>query len=344
MQLGDGVEAAIVPVAVLVHAAGGAEGEAGVLLGLGAGLVLAGEQAAGQRVVGNHAQALFGRERQQLALDLAEQQAVARLHRHEAREPVQLGLAQRARQAVGQEVRHADVARAARLDDDVERLQAFFERGLAVVHVQLVQVDVVGLQALEREVDGVEQVLARGALVPGVGADLVDGLGGDHEAAAARGALLVEPVADDLFGAAGGLDGAAQRVHVGGVKEVDAGVGGLVQDLVRHGLVGLQAEGHGAQGQAGHGEAGTAQAGGGDAHAGSLREGERGRERGGGHHRHGRAFLQALEIQVDSRCTPGAPRSTEKRAMAATAESAFFSSSTARNSTAQPRASSVMRP
>ena len=41
---------------------------------------------------------------------------------------------------------------------------------------------------------------------------------------------------------------------------------GAVEDLVRHRLVGLQAEGHGAEREARHGEAGAAEAGGGDAH------------------------------------------------------------------------------
>ena len=90
-----------------------------------------------------------------------------------------VGAAERARQPVGQEVGHADVARAARPHDDVERFEGLVERRLAVVAVQLVEVDVVGLQARERAVDRIEQVLARGALVPGARADLADRLGGD---------------------------------------------------------------------------------------------------------------------------------------------------------------------
>jgi hypothetical protein len=100
----------------------------------------------------------------------------------------------------------------------------------------------------------------------GFGPDLVDRLGRDHEAAAARGALLLQPVADDLFGAAGGLDSAAERVHVGGIEKVDAAFGRLVEDAVRHRLVGLQAEGHGAECEARHGEARAAETGGGNAH------------------------------------------------------------------------------
>ena len=43
------------------------------------GFVLAAQQAARQRIIGDDAEALLRGERQQLALDLAEQQTVARL-------------------------------------------------------------------------------------------------------------------------------------------------------------------------------------------------------------------------------------------------------------------------
>ena len=73
-------------------------------------IVLAGEQAAGDRVVGNHPDALLAAEREQLALELAEQQVVARLHAVEARQAAQLAAAERAGHLVGEVVRAADVA------------------------------------------------------------------------------------------------------------------------------------------------------------------------------------------------------------------------------------------
>ncbi|MET3917703.1 hypothetical protein ABID97_004485 [Variovorax sp. OAS795] len=101
-----------------------------------------------------------------------------------------------------------------------------------------------------------------------LGPTFADRLGRHHEAATARGALLLQPAADDFLGAAGGFDSAAERVHVGRVEKVDAAFGGLVQDAVRHRLVGLQAECHGAERKPRHGEARAAEAGGGDAHGG----------------------------------------------------------------------------
>src|SRR5215472_1917888 len=87
----DGVELAVVPVAVLVHLAGGAEGEPRALRGRVHAGVLAGQQPAGDRVVGDDADALLAAVREHLPLDLPEQQVVARLYAVEAGQPQRLG-------------------------------------------------------------------------------------------------------------------------------------------------------------------------------------------------------------------------------------------------------------
>src|SRR4029077_7108718 len=74
----DRRELAIVPVAVLIRLGGVAERESPALGRLPATLVLSREQAAGDRVVGDDADAVLQAEGQHLALDLAKEQVVAR--------------------------------------------------------------------------------------------------------------------------------------------------------------------------------------------------------------------------------------------------------------------------
>ena len=52
--------------------------------------------------------------------------------------------------------------------------------------VELVEIDVVGPQPAERALDRVEDVLARGAPVPGPPAHRAGALGGDHDVVAPR--------------------------------------------------------------------------------------------------------------------------------------------------------------
>ena len=106
--------------------------------------MLAGEQPAGKRVVWNDGELVFLAQRQQLALDLAKKQVVARLHRDELRQAERFAAAERARHAVRVVVGAADVARFARAQHGVESLQRLVMRGGGVVKMHLVQVDVVG--------------------------------------------------------------------------------------------------------------------------------------------------------------------------------------------------------
>ena len=153
-------ELTLVPVALRVAAGRGAEREAGPGGRARLVTVLAGEQAAGERVVRDHAEPVRLAERQQFALDLAKEQVVARLHGVKARHAQDLAPAQRARHPPGGEVRATDVARLARAHDVVERAQGLVDRRLRVWVVQLVEVDVVATEPPERPVDGVEDVLA----------------------------------------------------------------------------------------------------------------------------------------------------------------------------------------
>src|SRR4051794_23509154 len=92
-ELIDRVELAVVPVAILIGRGRGAEREPRTLVGRGRTVVLPGQQPAGQRVVRDYADAFLLAQRQQLALDLAEQEVVAGLHRIEPHQRSRLATA-----------------------------------------------------------------------------------------------------------------------------------------------------------------------------------------------------------------------------------------------------------
>ena len=143
--------------------------------------MLAGEQAAGDRIVGDHADLLLGAQREQLALDLPVEEVVAGLHRVQARQAEQLASPERARDLIREEIRAADVARLAGADHVVERPQALVDRGERIGMMELIEVHVVGPEPSQRVVDRVEDVLARETLIPRARAHGAEALGGDDE-------------------------------------------------------------------------------------------------------------------------------------------------------------------
>ena len=86
--------------------------------------VLARQPAAGERRERREAEALIGAQRQHLGLGRAVEQAVARLHPLEAREPAHVADPERAREPPGLDVAGADVEQLARAAQVVERARA----------------------------------------------------------------------------------------------------------------------------------------------------------------------------------------------------------------------------
>ena len=127
--------------------------------------------------------------------------------------------------------------------------------------MDLVEVDVVELQAAQALLQRRDDVAARRAAHVRAGAGLAEDLGRDDDALA-RDLEVLQRLPGDLFRAAG-------RVHVGGVDEIDARVERAADDPL--GLVLLQAadlaphaffaaaEGHGAEAELGDEEAGAAE-------------------------------------------------------------------------------------
>ncbi|MNN36865.1 hypothetical protein D3C81_1507790 [compost metagenome] len=117
--------------------------------------------------------------------------------------------------------------------------------------MQLVEVDVVGVQTLEAALHRSDQVGA--VVVRTATADVVDAvarrrrLAGDDPLVAP--AVTLQVVADDGFGGTTGLGLRRHRVHLGGVDEVDAGRLGAADLLEAFGFAVLLAPGHAAERQ-----------------------------------------------------------------------------------------------
>lgn len=133
--------------------------------------------------------------------------------------------------------------------------------GAAFRPVQLVEVDPVGLQALEARVQGFGDVLA--VVLEAAIADVVDGVAGAGDLAGedlvGTVAAAFEVITDVALGGGVGVGLGRHRVHFRGVEEVDPrGLGpfDLCEGLC---LAVLLAPGHGAQGYRAHVQIGSAQ-------------------------------------------------------------------------------------
>ncbi|MNT35689.1 hypothetical protein D3C72_1717250 [compost metagenome] len=131
--------------------------------------------------------------------------------------------------------------------------------GAAIRPVNLVEVDVVGLQPLEAGIHrladggGVDIATAANIISPGAG-----DLGGEHDLIAPAG--LFEPAADILLGPAlcfGGNGGG--RIKLGRIEEIDAVFDGVVHLLMGFCFGVLRAPRHGAEADFGHGDARASQ-------------------------------------------------------------------------------------
>ena len=198
------------------------------------------------------------------------EQAVGILRRDDARQAEFVGEPGELHDSPGVFVGDRDVAQLAFADQFGERFQLGADRravallvGLvlplpehrlvAFRPVQLIEVDVVGLQALQRAFDGGADVGAvdcqRAAADPVEVAAGAGDLGGNDDLFPR---LPLEPAADDAFRGAAGFGAGRHRIHLGGVEEIDAVRQRVIELGVGIGFVGLLAEGHRAQADFGH--------------------------------------------------------------------------------------------
>ncbi len=211
--------------------------------------VLAGEVAARHRRPGDEPQPLGGAGRSDLLVEVAHHQAVLRLVAGEADPAVALAEPHRLDQAPRLVVRAAGVEHLALAHEIVEGAQHLVERGLMVDVMDVVDVDVVGLQPFQAGLDLLLDVQPRHAGVVGPVAHRVEHLGGDDR--------VVPPSLQRL--AQHRLRRAAD-IGVGGVEERPAGLEHGAHHARRFGLIGAVAEGHRAEADLGDFEAGTAEA------------------------------------------------------------------------------------
>jgi hypothetical protein len=139
-------------------------------------------------------------------------------------EVLELGYACGFHDAPGVPVGDADVADLAMLDEGVEGTEGLFKGSNEVGAVDLVEVDVVGVEALEGGFDGVHDVAAGCAYVVAAGSGAAEGLGGNDDVFTGDVEVL-ERLAEHGLGLAVGVD-------VGGVDEVDAGVDGGLDEVI----------------------------------------------------------------------------------------------------------------
>ncbi len=205
------------------------------------GLILARQDAPGQRAVAAHADPQRLTRRQQLHLGIAVSEIVQGLDRRQPVPAMQFLQAHRPHDLPGAEVRDTHVEHFARADEVVQGCQRLFQRRAAVIGVQVVDVYIVGAQALQAGLDGLADVLAGGA--GGVRAGAVHcqpDLRRQHNLLPPPGQGLPH---DSLRGPG--------AVLVGGVQEVDAGVQGGLDDRQRFLLRRHIAEHHAAQAELG---------------------------------------------------------------------------------------------
>ncbi|MNS70324.1 hypothetical protein D3C72_1036660 [compost metagenome] len=190
-------------------------------------------------------------------------------------------MTQELRQAPRRFVGHAHVADLARAHEILQHRQGFFDRhGVLVFHpgvvqlaeggggavrpVQLIQVQVIRLQALQAGVQRFGQVLAvqEGLAVADVAGALgvahrAGHLAGQHDVLAALAAR--QPGADIGFGQPLRFGLGRHGVHLGHVDQVDAARQRVVQLLMGFGLGILLTPGHGAQSNQADIQVGTAE-------------------------------------------------------------------------------------
>ena len=165
-------------------------------------------------------------ERKYLALLLAIDEVVLRLKREDLRPSVPFGDLLHSLQLPREDGGGSDVAGLAALHNIVQRLHDLLHRRIRVEAVDLVEVHVVHVEALERMVDLRQDVLARGAAAVGPPRAHVEmHLRGDDDLVTVESEVADEPSRDLLA--------RPHLIDVRRVEVVDAEVDGLLEERLR---------------------------------------------------------------------------------------------------------------
>src|SRR5712664_4408027 len=189
---------------------------------------LAGKQAAGKRTP--HEQAdLFGfQQGNDFPFEIAAGDRVIRLKRVEPGQVPELGDAEGFGDLPCLPIGAADVADLSLLHQGVESAKRLFERGHGIIAVDLVQVDMVGLQTAETSLDAVHNVAARSSDIIPPRADAAIDLRRDHDILP-RDVEVLQRLAENLFAL-------TLRIIIRRIKEVDAALDRCLDELIGRGL------------------------------------------------------------------------------------------------------------
>ena len=205
--------------------------------------MLAGQKPASKRIIRNHANTLFTTQGKEFVLDFTEQHIIARLNTVEARQTELVALPQGQGQTPGLKIRAANVAHLALMNQVVQGLQGLLNRRFRVGRVDLIQVDIIRLQARETRLNRGADMLAREAPVVRSVTHRPPAFGGQDDVLAPA----FEPFADNLLGTARGFDATAGRIHIRAIKEIHPVLECGIHNGEALGFFALTPEGHGPQ-------------------------------------------------------------------------------------------------
>ena len=126
------------------------------------------------------------------------------------------------------------------MNEIVECTKRLVDRGRRIEPVELIEVDVIGLQAAQGGVNCAEYVPSGVAAVERRWPGPSKAFRGKDKAVPPP----LQPATEDLLGATLGREIAAERIDVRGIDEVDAAFRSSIENRHRRRLVTLQSEGH----------------------------------------------------------------------------------------------------
>src|SRR5262249_8113878 len=131
----------------------------------------------------------------------------------------------------------------AALNDCIEGSECFINRGVGIRSMDLIQIDVIGVEAAQARVDRIEDMDSRETAV-------VRPFSHRHPAFGckpASGPLAFEPFADYLFGLTSPVERNRHWIDIGCVNEIDSPLDSSIHYLERRLLIALVPKSHGAQ-------------------------------------------------------------------------------------------------
>ena len=156
------------------------------------------------------------------------------MHGLETGKAALFGNAQRLGHTPGLPVGDANITHHAGGDEIIQRAQGLVDRRHGIGAMNLVKVDMVGLQPLQAGLDTVHQMPARGAAIIRLVAHLAKGLGGNHHFVPPH-PDITQRLAQQPFGIAKGIDiGCIDKIDPRRQRPPDKRIGRALIDIGDH--------------------------------------------------------------------------------------------------------------